>query len=146
MHFLTFDILKIWSNAGLESTVPSVAFHSGVMEGCLLNLAEDRIALMDETGLDVQVLSLTTPALHDLGSESVGLARRSLAATVARYPTRFEAMATLPMAVPDVAALELERCVKTLGFKGTLLCGKVGKRQGVSEFLCVRLIEPSPIS
>jgi hypothetical protein len=30
---------------------------------------------MDETGLDVQVLSLTTPALHDLGPESVEMAR-----------------------------------------------------------------------
>jgi hypothetical protein len=33
----------------------------------LLDLAEDRLALMDETGLDVQVLSFTTPALHELG-------------------------------------------------------------------------------
>ncbi|XFC38315.1 amidohydrolase family protein [Stenotrophomonas indicatrix] len=130
-HFLTAEILKAWSDAGLEATDPSVAFHSGVMEGRLLNLAEDRIALMDETGLDIQVLSLTTPALHDLGAESVDLARRTndaLAAAVARHPTRFQAMATLPMAVPEAAARELERCIKTLGFKGTLLCGKVGKR------------------
>jgi predicted TIM-barrel fold metal-dependent hydrolase len=37
-------------------------------------------------------------------------------------------MATLPVAVPEEAALELDRCVKTLGFKGTVLCGKVGDR------------------
>ncbi len=84
---------------------------------------------MDETGVDVQVLSLTTPALHDLGPESVGLARRTndaVAEAVARHPTRFQAMATLPVAMPDEAALELERCVSSLGFKGTILCGRVG--------------------
>src|SRR5882757_6658770 len=86
---------------------------------------------MDETGLDVQVLSLTTPMLHDLGPESIDMARRAndaLAAAVARHPTRFQAMATLPVAMPEEAALELERCVRTLGFKGTMLCGRVGTR------------------
>ena len=44
---------------------------------------------MDETGLDVQVLSLTTPALHDFGPDAVALARRAndaAAAAVARHP------------------------------------------------------------
>jgi len=29
--------------------------------------------------------------------------------------------------MPDEAAPKLERCVRTLGFKGTVLCGKVGQ-------------------
>lgn len=130
-HFLTADIRDAWSAIGLDATDPSVAFHSGSIEGRLLDLAQGRIALMDETGLDMQVLSLTTPALHDLGPESVDMARRTndaLAEVVARHPTRFQAMATLPMSMPDEAALELERCIGTLDFKGTVLCGKVGQR------------------
>jgi predicted TIM-barrel fold metal-dependent hydrolase len=130
-HFLTAEVRDAWHAAGLEATDPSVAFHSGAIEGRLLDLAQDRLALMDETGMDVQVLSLTTPALHDLGSESIAIAQRTndaLAEVAARYPTRFQAMATLPASMPDEAALELERCVATLGFKGTVLCGKVGKR------------------
>jgi predicted TIM-barrel fold metal-dependent hydrolase len=108
-----------------------MAFHSGTFEVRLLDLAEDRLALMDETGLDVQVLSLTTPMLHDLGPESLDLARRTndaIAAVVARHPERFQALATLPVAMPDEAALELERCIKVLGFRGTMLCGRVGMR------------------
>jgi hypothetical protein len=62
---------------GLEAMDTSVAIHSGDIERRLLDLSSERIALMDETGLDVQVLSLTTPALHDLGPESVGVARRA---------------------------------------------------------------------
>jgi predicted TIM-barrel fold metal-dependent hydrolase len=130
-HFLTAEIREAWNAIGLDAVDPSVAFHSGTIEGRLLDLAEERLALMDETGLDVQVLSLTTPMLHDLGPESIGMARRAndaLAAAVARHPTRFQALATLPVAMPEEAALELDRCVRTLGFKGTMLCGRVGTR------------------
>ncbi len=97
----------------------------------MLDLPEERHALMDEAGVDVQVLSLTTPALHDLGPESVDLARRTndaLAAAMARHPTRFQAFATLPVAIPDAAVEELDRCVRTPGFNGTMLCGRVGAR------------------
>jgi predicted TIM-barrel fold metal-dependent hydrolase len=130
-HFLTDEIHRAWNAIGLDAIDPSMAFHSGTIEGRLLDLAEDRLALMDETGLDVQVLSLTTPMLHDLGPESIDMARRAndaLAAAVARHPTRFEALATLPVTMPEEAALELERCTRTLGFKGTTLCGRVGTR------------------
>jgi predicted TIM-barrel fold metal-dependent hydrolase len=130
-HFLTPEVEHAWHTIGLEATDPSVGFHQGAFGRRLADLADERLALMDETGLDIQVLSLTTPALHDLGPESGGLAQRTndaVAEAVARHPTRFQAMATLPVAMPDEAALELERCVSTLGFKGTILCGRVGTR------------------
>lgn len=128
-HFLTVEVRDAWSAIGLELSDPSVAFHAGAIEKRLVNLTEERLALMDETGLDVQVLSLTTPALHDLDSKSVDLARRvndAVAMAVARHPDRFQALATLPVSSPELAALELERCLTTLGFKGTILCGRVG--------------------
>jgi hypothetical protein len=130
-HYLTADVRNAWEAVGLAATDPSVAVHSGEIERRLLDLANDRLALMDETGLDVQVLSLTTPALHDLGRGSVDLARRAndaVAQAAARWPDRFQALAALPVAMPDEAALELDRCVRTLGFKGTMLCGRVGDR------------------
>ncbi len=77
-HFLTSDVRDAWNAIDLGATDPSVAFHSGAIESRLFDLAQGRIALMDETGLDVQVLSLTTPALHDLGHDSTEIARRPL--------------------------------------------------------------------
>lgn len=115
---------------GLAATNPSVAGHGGPFAARLLDLADERIALMDETGLDVQVLSLTTPSLHEFGADSVDMARRindAVAAAIARNPTRFQGFATLPVSQPEAAALELERCVCDLGFKGTMLCGRVGE-------------------
>ncbi|MCJ2182763.1 amidohydrolase family protein [Novosphingobium sp. 1949] len=128
-HFLTPDVAQAWHAVALEARDPSVAYHQGAIGARLADLADDRLALMDETGLDTQVLSLTTPALHDLGPTSVGLAQRindALAEAVARHPTRFQAFATLPVSQPEAAARELERCVRELGFKGTMLCGRVG--------------------
>jgi len=130
-HFLAPEVRAAWDALSLEAVDPSIAVHSGEVEGRLLDLAGSRLALMDETGLDVQVLSLTTLSLHDLGPESVDIARRTndaLAAAVARHPTRFQALATLPVAMPEEAALELDRCVRMLGFKGAMLCGRVGSR------------------
>jgi predicted TIM-barrel fold metal-dependent hydrolase len=130
-HFITPDVAAAWRALGLDASSPMVAHDLGPMARRLMDLADERVALMDETGLDVQVLSLTTPGLHEMGPGSVDLARRvndGIAEAVARHPDRFQAFATLPVSVPDAAARELERCVTTLGFKGTMLCGRVGTR------------------
>lgn len=134
-HVLTTEVDDAWRAAGLLARDPSVAYHhdprSRHIMRHLLDLADERIGLMDEMGVDVQVLSLTTPALHQLGPESAKIARRTndaIAEVVYRHPTRFQAFATLATAVPDAAAEELERCVSELGFKGTMLCCRVGDR------------------
>lgn len=91
-HYLTADARDAWKAIGLAATDPSVAVHSSEVERRLFDLTSERIALMDETGLDVQVLSLTTPALHDLKAEGVELARRAndaVAVAIARRPDRF---------------------------------------------------------
>jgi uncharacterized protein len=54
-HFLTAEIREAWNAIGLDAVDPSMAFHSGSFEVRLLDLAEDRLALIDETGLEVQV-------------------------------------------------------------------------------------------
>lgn len=126
-HFLTSEIRAAWASSaiGQEGTA---GFDRGEIEERLDDLGKGRIALMDEGGVDVQVLSVTTPALHNLEpKESVILAQRTndlVAATIANYPTRFQGFATLPTAAPEDAALELERSVQHLGLAGAMLCGR----------------------
>jgi hypothetical protein len=126
-HFLTPDIRAAWASSaiGQEGTA---AFDLGAIEERLDDLGDGRIALMDEGGVDVQVLSVTTPALHNLEpDESVLLAQRTndlVAATIARHPARFQGFATLPTASPADAARELERSVRDLGLAGAMLCGR----------------------
>ena len=93
----------------------------------LTEIGDVRLRAMDEAGIDIQVLSHGAPAAQKLSPEiAVDLTRRvndRLADACARYPTRFAAFAALPTPVPEQAALELERCVKELGFKGAMIHG-----------------------
>ena len=126
-HFLTPAIRAAWaaSAVGQDGTA---SFDQGEMEARLDDLGPQRLALMDESGVDVQVLSVTTPALHNLEpAPSVALARQTndlVAATVAQYPTRFQGFVTLPTAAPAEVAPELTRSVTQLGLMGAMLCGR----------------------
>jgi len=46
-----------------------------------------------------------------------------LAEQIAKYPKRLKGFAALPLQDPQAAAQELTRCVKELGFCGTLVNG-----------------------
>lgn len=90
-------------------------------------IGPQRLALMDEAGITVQVLSNTGPG-PDLvaGSEGVALAREMndrLSEAIAAHPDRFAGFAVLPMLSPEACPAELERCVKDLGFVGALING-----------------------
>ncbi len=81
----------------------------------LSDLGDNRIAEMDFAGIDVQVLSLTSPSVQQLeATEAVELTREAndyLAEAMQRYPKRLAGFATLPTADPNIAAEELERMV-----------------------------------
>jgi len=93
----------------------------------LIDIGEKRIAQMDEAGIDMQVLSLTSPGTEQLeGEEAVRVARDTndtLAAAVKLHPDRLAGFAAVPTAVPDKAADELERTVREYRFKGVLING-----------------------
>ena len=93
----------------------------------LSDVGDQRIADMDAAGIDMQVLSLTSPGVEQLdAAEAVALASDSndfLADAVERHPTRFAGLAALPTAAPDAAAAELERMVREHGFKGAMING-----------------------
>ena len=94
----------------------------------LLDLHETRLHLMDRHGIEMMLLSLNAPTVQAIpdAARADKTARRAndfLAEQVARRPARFQALAALPMQDPDLAIRELERCIKTLGFKGALVNG-----------------------
>ena len=74
-HFLTSEIRNAWKNAAEDD--PTQNLHLGEIENRLDEVESTRLSLMDESGIDVQVLSLTSPGLHNLGSASVNLAKQT---------------------------------------------------------------------
>jgi 2,3-dihydroxybenzoate decarboxylase len=93
----------------------------------LLNISNTRIAAMNEAGIDVQVLSLTVPGgqgMDAAGAIKVTRDANDRMADAARaHPGRFAAFAALPTADVAASVKELERTVKELGFKGTMING-----------------------
>ncbi|MET7453176.1 amidohydrolase family protein [Streptomyces sp. NPDC005574] len=89
------------------------------------DLTELRLADMDANGVDMQVLSYSTPGLEVIEdpAEAVAVARRVndfLAKAVAGHPKRFAGFAVLPLQDPKAAVVELRRVVEELGLKGVL--------------------------
>jgi uncharacterized protein len=104
----------------------------------LCDLGDGRIAAMDAAGIDVQVLSLTSPGVEQLDApEAVAFARETndlLVEAVRRHPSRFAGFAAVPTANPEAAADELERTIREHSFKGALINGHTRGRYLDDEF------------
>ena len=126
-HLLSPEVRAAWAAAAATGDAGESP-RMGDMQDRLEELSEERLARMDENGVEVQVLSLTSPGLHNLApAEGIALARHTndlIAATIARHPGRFDGFATVPVTAPEDAVKELERCVRELGFKGGMLFGR----------------------
>jgi aminocarboxymuconate-semialdehyde decarboxylase len=91
---------------------------------------DDRIAIMDTQAIDVQVLAPHPPqsyyhAKPDHTRRAAQIVNDGIATFAARAPRRFVALGTVPLNDPVAAPNELERIVKTLGFRGVQILGNV---------------------
>ena len=95
----------------------------------LADAGPERLVDMDRAGIDVQVLSAGGPGADLLDPiEGLRFARDhndQLRRIASRHPTRFSALAHLPLSAPEAAADELERAVTKLGLKGAMVNGTV---------------------
>ena len=127
-HFWTPEIAR--AIGALRN--PDTAGSDSPLAANLLDLGERRLAAMHEAGIDLQVISHTTPGVQHLDPDTaIPLAREAndvLAAAVSDHPDRFAAFATLPTSAPAAAADELERAVAELGMKGAMVNGHTGGR------------------
>nr|WP_314495619.1 amidohydrolase family protein [uncultured Chryseobacterium sp.] len=87
-----------------------------------------RIKFMDESGIDMQVLSYGAGSPQNITDKILALdlcrqANNELARLIKIRPDRFSGLAVLPMADPVAASQELERSVNLLGLKGAMLSG-----------------------
>lgn len=98
------------------------------LSGRLIDPEERRLREMDAHGMEMMVLSLNAPAVQAIPNvaRAAEVARRAnddLAEKVARRPDRFRGLAALPLQDPELAAAELTRCNRDLGFVGALANG-----------------------
>src|SRR5215211_8018244 len=89
-----------------------------------------RIEDMDRVGIDVEVVSLSTPNVFFTGAahqpEVAKMMNDSYAELIARHPKRFKGFASIPMDAPDAALNELHRAIDTLKLNGVILLSNIG--------------------
>jgi uncharacterized protein len=132
-HFVTDEVVTAWS--GLDSPARDdtrASIPPGELGERLLEVGQRRLAAMDAAGLDVQVISLTSPGLHNLSPADATRLQVETNDRIAQFvnaqPDRFQGFATLALPAPGAAARELERAVVELGLNGALLFGRTGER------------------
>jgi gamma-resorcylate decarboxylase len=124
-HFSTELNNRLWDAKG-EETRNGVAYTRDI-ERRLLDV-KACLTEMDRSGIEMCILSLTSPGVQgvaDLG-QALALARDAndyASSVVKAHPDRLAAFAAVPLQNPAEAADELERAVKELGLKGALING-----------------------
>jgi aminocarboxymuconate-semialdehyde decarboxylase len=94
-----------------------------------LVLSPERLAAMDERGIDVQVLSVNTywwyAADRERARQIVAVHDEGLAAWCNEHPERFVPLSSVALQYPELAAAQLEHAVKNLGARGASIGGHV---------------------
>lgn len=114
-HFPTeyLEVLDRHGSRATETARRSPGFHIGL---------DERIGMMDDAGIDMQVLSVG-PQLpyfddRDAAVEAARFANDCYAEVAQKYPGRFKAFATVPLPHVDEAIRELDRATSELGTLG----------------------------
>jgi len=89
-----------------------------------------RLEDMDRVGIDVEVISLSTPNVFFTTAEHqpsvAAMINDAYAELIATHPKRFKAFASIPMDAPDAALNELHRAIHILKLNGVVLLSNIG--------------------
>src|SRR5947207_2287825 len=88
-----------------------------------------RLEDMDRVGIDVEVVSLSTPNVFFADAQHQPEIARTVndayAELCAQHPTRFKGFASIPMDEPDAALNELHRAINELKMNGVILLSNI---------------------
>ncbi|OFW14420.1 MAG: hypothetical protein A3F70_18935 [Acidobacteria bacterium RIFCSPLOWO2_12_FULL_67_14] len=91
-------------------------------------LGPERVRFMDETGIDVQCISINpywNTADRAMAARLIPMQNEGLAADCAKFPGRFAGLASISLQHPDLAVQQAEHAVAKLGMPGIALPGNI---------------------
>ncbi|KJA22657.1 hypothetical protein HYPSUDRAFT_66874 [Hypholoma sublateritium FD-334 SS-4] len=109
-----------------NNTAPPLGVTFAELQANLLDIHNQRLQGMNENNVDFMVLSCSSPCIQGIAdpqtaAETAVTVNNRLAAAISNNTERFGGFASLAMHNATVAAAELTRAVKELGFLGVLL-------------------------
>jgi aminocarboxymuconate-semialdehyde decarboxylase len=132
-YFQTIRNLPSEFSFGTSSTGQTIITYRGArffgVTPAMTDVAK-RIEDMDRAGIDVEVVSLSTPNVFFTDAKHqpavAATINDSYADLIARHPQRFKGFASIPMDAPDEALSELHRAIDTLKLNGVILLSNIG--------------------
>jgi 5-carboxyvanillate decarboxylase len=133
--FVTAEIASEWKKvlagpavepgfAKMGESILAETPGNALLRSRLLDIGKERIAHMDEIGLDSQVVSLTSPGVQvfaaDVATRLAADANDALASAVGAAPARLAGLGAIAPQDPPAAAREIER-IKSLGLRGLIV-------------------------
>lgn len=119
------DLLRTAQGYDPDLFLARAQTDGGQLSNRLLDLDEERLQIMDEAGIAMHLLSLTSTGVQALDTErAVSLAQLAndrLAAAIARHPDRYAGLATIAPQDPARAVRELERAINQLKLNGVII-------------------------
>jgi 5-carboxyvanillate decarboxylase len=110
--------LKLWRGM-LSQNPPGAVFRR------LLDLEKERLDIMDQAGVDMHVLSLTSPGVQifdpDTATAIAETANDRIAEAIKKHPTRYAGLASFAPQDPKRAAKEIERAITQLKLNGLIV-------------------------
>lgn len=116
--------------------------NSSHLQHRLMEVGDERLARMDELGIDKQLLLLTAPGVQvldpSIGTRLAALSNDRLSTVCQAHPDRFAGLAAIAPQDPEGAVAEVRRAMTTLGLNGVVLNSHTqGKYLDEPEFLPV---------
>jgi len=94
--------------------------------------SDKRLEDMDRVGIDVEVISLSTPNIFFADEtrqpEVAKILNDAYAELITKHPTRFKGFASIPMDAPEAALDELHRAIDQLKMNGVVLLSNIRGR------------------
>ncbi|HEV7715331.1 MAG TPA: amidohydrolase family protein [Steroidobacteraceae bacterium] len=97
----------------------------GTVSRRLLDLADERLGIMDKSGVSMAVLAMTSTGVQQFEADRAAKIAESgndqLAEAIKRHPHRYAGLATIPVQDPQRAVKELERAITKLKLNGVMI-------------------------
>jgi len=132
-YFQTIRDLPSEFSFGTSSSGQTIITYRGArffgVTPAMTNVSQ-RLDDMDRVGIDVEVVSLSTPNVFFTDAQHQPAVARTIndsyAELIAKHPKRFKGFASIPMDSPDAALNELHRAIHELKLNGVILLSNIG--------------------
>ena len=122
-HFIAPEELEVVKDTPLARNVTNT-------QGGTLVLGPQRLRVLDDMGIDIQVLSHQGGWWYDLDRDVarklINVQNQKLSEWCKAHPDRFVGLASVALQHPEMAAEQLDEAVKKLGLKGVGIAGHAG--------------------